>query len=218
MSGDRPQLGYAAMIEQQDRPRGILSKRDRQFLLEESYREDLAPQSQRNVRSRIRDRLRNAILDFYLLDEYLDNQDREQVFSEVDEGLEEGLHATLALLYRAADENVHTFESWFAGGLTHIELAHRSRLLIDPPSVDIDITPANSVDPTASDEKIESGNLEALTPGELRYMLWRVGKLFGGSSENGTLLGVLGEYVDRFEEQTGIAEAREMIDDTSTGK
>lgn len=218
MAPDRPRLEYQREIENPDRTRGILSPSDRQFLLEESYREDLAAQSQRNVRSRIRERLRNAILDFYVLDAYLKDQDREQVFSEPDEALREGIHANLAFLFRAGNQDIQTFESWLASGLTHIELESGSRLLIDAPTVNLSITPGESVDPDEAQAKVEAGELEALTSGELRFLLWRVGKLYGGSSEVAPELAALTAFVERFEEQTQIADARELLEDESTSE
>lgn len=212
MVPETPRLEYSAEIEDADRPRGILSKRDRQFLVEESYREELTPQSRRNVRSRLRERVRNAILDFYLLDEYLDERDRDSVFSGIDSGMREGLHSTMAFLYRGADSNTETFESWIEGGLTHIELEGRSRLLVDPPTVAMDITPGESVDPDAVEAKIDQGNLDDLTSAELRFLLWRAGKLFGNTDSDTPSIAGLGQYVDRFEQQTQIAEVQDLLE------
>jgi phosphopantothenate synthetase len=68
--------------EEVDRPRGILSPRDREYLLGEA---DIEPTSQaaRNVRAAIRERLENAILDFTLLFQHLEERDREKVFDEL---------------------------------------------------------------------------------------------------------------------------------------
>lgn len=213
MPQDRPRLESQREIENPDRSRGILSPHDRQFLLEESYRDDLAAQSQRNVRARIRERLRNAILDFYLLDEYLEDQDREQVFSEHNQAVREGIHANLAFLFRVANRDTETFASWMASGLTHIELDSGPRLFIEAPGVDLDITPGESVDPDEALAKMEAGEFEALTSAELRFLLWRVGKQFSGIADVTPELAALCEYVERFEEQTQIAEAREWLED-----
>lgn len=63
----------------QDRPRGILSKADRQYLRgKKSYSSE---QSERDARYRIRERIKNSILDFTLLINHLDDRDREQIFA-----------------------------------------------------------------------------------------------------------------------------------------
>lgn len=63
-----------------ERERGILSRRDREYLLGESDIRQ-GTQHERDVRSDIRSRIQNALLDFHLLVEHLEERDREQVFS-----------------------------------------------------------------------------------------------------------------------------------------
>ena len=81
--GDPPSPRYQP--EEIDRPRGILSPRDRKYLLGEA---DIDPRSQaaRNVRAAIRDRLENAILDCTLLFRHLEGRDRQKVFDELTGG------------------------------------------------------------------------------------------------------------------------------------
>jgi glycerophosphoryl diester phosphodiesterase len=68
--------------EEVDRSRGILSPRDRRYLLGEA---DVSSSSQeeRNIRAAIRDRLANAILDFSLLFQHMEDRDRRQVFDKL---------------------------------------------------------------------------------------------------------------------------------------
>lgn len=68
-SGQRP--------DDTGRDRGILTEADREFLLGE--KDDLQPQSKREARQRIRNRLENAILDLSLLSRALEDDDREMV-------------------------------------------------------------------------------------------------------------------------------------------
>ena len=90
--------------ENPERPRGILSPRDRRYLLGES---DTEPETQkeRNIRATIRERLRHAIMDFVLLYESLDERDCRQVLrpseSNIDDGdpIYEGVVHAFALLY-----------------------------------------------------------------------------------------------------------------------
>lgn len=71
-----------------ERPRGILSKADRQFLAGES---DLQDQSQRKRRKVIRQRVFHGILDFWLLVDYLSDKDVEQIFDQTKELFDEDL-------------------------------------------------------------------------------------------------------------------------------
>ena len=211
MPSGRPWFEHRKTIEETDRPRGILSKHDRQYLLDPTYREELTAQSQRNVRARIRKRLRHALLDFYLLEQNLDERDCDQVFSSIDEGLKEGIHSTLALLYRAAEKDNQTFQTWLEGGLTHIDLEEGDRILIDPPRVRMEVTPSETVVPKAANEKVRAGNLDELTAAELRFLLWRAGLRFGYQDDEDPINDVLNQYVKRFEERTQIAEVRELL-------
>lgn len=67
--------------ERDKRGRGILTPEDRAYLRGETEYEH--QQSEINTRKRIRSRLRNAILDFTLLFEHLDDSDRQQVFEQL---------------------------------------------------------------------------------------------------------------------------------------
>lgn len=61
--------------------RGILTERDREYLLgEHSYDEE---QQERNRRTYIRNRISNAILDFHILVHHLNERDRKLVFKEL---------------------------------------------------------------------------------------------------------------------------------------
>ena len=60
-----------------DRPRGLLSDADRAYLTGDRTYD--SPSSEREVRRRIRERVRNGIVDFALLFEHLDARDRQQL-------------------------------------------------------------------------------------------------------------------------------------------
>lgn len=66
------------MADSDTRPRGILTPDDREYL---TGMKELTPQSERNTRARIRERLYHSILDFKLLWTHLDDRDLEMVFS-----------------------------------------------------------------------------------------------------------------------------------------
>lgn len=61
-----------------ERNRGILTSNDREYLLGE--REDIEGAYERKVRKRIRNRILNAIIDFWILDLCLDDEDLDQIF------------------------------------------------------------------------------------------------------------------------------------------
>ena len=67
-----------------DRPQGVLTQREREYLAGES---DIEPKSddERKIRQQIRDRVREGILDFRILFDHLEERDRNMIFSaEVD--------------------------------------------------------------------------------------------------------------------------------------
>lgn len=93
------------MTEQEERKRGILTPADRRYLRGD---EELTEGSEYNTRRRIRERVRNSILDFAILYDHLDESDRSKIFK-TDEGawrawedaeLHNGLRDTLALVFR----------------------------------------------------------------------------------------------------------------------
>lgn len=66
------------LIPDDDRPRGILTEADRSFL--KGKKEFSSEQSERDARYRIRQRIKNSILDFSIITRYLDSKDRDQIF------------------------------------------------------------------------------------------------------------------------------------------
>lgn len=71
-----------------DRPRGILTEADRKYLTNHPDSE-IEPRThgERRARERIRQRVIHSILDFRILAEYLEDRDRERIFSaQFDEG------------------------------------------------------------------------------------------------------------------------------------
>lgn len=64
-------------VAARERPRGILTKEDREYLVGEK---DLSDQAERDTRYRIRERVKNAVWDFHLLTTFHEQRDRERVF------------------------------------------------------------------------------------------------------------------------------------------
>lgn len=107
-----------------DEERGILSPADRAYLRGE--REFGSVQSERNARARIRDRVERSVLDFELLVEHLDEEDRTLVFEkrfDEGEGTEgfDALVSALAFLYLAVGDTDLEFETVLREGINVAE-------------------------------------------------------------------------------------------------
>jgi len=79
-----------------NRGRGILTPDDRKYLT--GQKEYSHPESARNRRAKIRQRVQNSILDFALL-EYLEARDREQIANSTDPEITSGLSSAYIFLY-----------------------------------------------------------------------------------------------------------------------
>lgn len=101
-----------------NRPRSLLTQRDRKFLLDEL---DVAPQSQRerDIRGDIRDRVWNGLLDFVLISRFLEERDAEQIFhpqSSVNEGnLMLALQEIIVTIYRYCGDGESSRRTAFTG-------------------------------------------------------------------------------------------------------
>ena len=84
-----------------ERGRGILSAADREFL--RSDPEEYSRQARHGREDAIADRVRNAILDFSLLFEHTDREDRERIYEELPDGTRGtgGLIAAMSFLYES---------------------------------------------------------------------------------------------------------------------
>lgn len=116
-----------------ERDRGILSPADRAYLRGEA---DLASvQSERNARARIRDRVRDGLLDFELLVEHLSERDRGLVFEErLDaEGTAafDALVSAVAFLYAGVGDTDLTFETVLSEGVNLAEAPNDRAATVD---------------------------------------------------------------------------------------
>lgn len=86
-----------------DRPRGILSKSDREFLM--TLGDDLKEQSVRNARQRIRDRIRNGLEDFDFLLSRPQRRDFQTISDDVsrDSSLYNSIVSTVAFCFRLVE-------------------------------------------------------------------------------------------------------------------
>ena len=163
-----------------DRPRGVLSQRDREYLVGES---DIEPktQSERNVRGTIRERVKNALLDFTLLLHHLPPRDRKQIFDSPDRGVRTGIADALGFLYHETEPTRHNFERLLQMGIDHGETAALAREGYSTPArnfrdyynVDLQVEQVSgTVNPPGTlkeiGKEIERGNAGRLTAAEIR--------------------------------------------------
>jgi hypothetical protein len=194
--------GYSDHIEETDRKRGILSRSDREYFLNEG--EDIAPasQSERNVRSRIRNRIVNALLDAYLIDEHLEDRDLEQVSDRLDTEMVEAIHGLLALLLRLAEETNSEFEDWLEGGFTHKRLPDDG-MILEQPTVTLNVQEPTVINPEVVMEKFNRGEYQMLSEGEMHFLLWRLGQMVDSiDTPDESLIDALSAYADRIEDET----------------
>lgn len=111
-------------MSDEERTRGILSEADRAYLRGET--ELGSVQSERNTRARIRDRIYEAVLDFELLVDRLEDRDRELVFEKRMEGMDgtdafDALVSAIAFLYLATNDTKLEFETVLKEGINVAE-------------------------------------------------------------------------------------------------
>ena len=148
-----------------ERERGILTEADRAYLRGET--DFSSVQSERNARARIRDRLFEAVRDFELLVEGLDEHDRELVFEKRVGDLDgheafDALVSAQALLYRGIGDTDLDFETVLHEAVNVAE-AGEGRAA----TVDLDVT-YERLSPESLLHKLEAG--EALSLTELAYL------------------------------------------------
>jgi hypothetical protein len=149
------------MDDSDERPRGILSPADRRFLRGEA---DLrSEQSVYDTRYRIRQRVRDALLDFPLLFAHLDDRDREQVF-DGDERLADAVVDAVAVLYLAAGDCDSSTEGLFTEGIRRAERERTG----GQPTVTLDVETTDRERLERIVETVESGRPHELSDAELR--------------------------------------------------
>ena len=162
-----------------DRERGILTPSDREFLL--GRKTDYTEHSKKQKRNRIRRRIRNAILDFTILFEYLDDRDRETVFDPEDEkrrAYTQGIVDMLAFLHLGTMGYSTPFKDMLARGVSNAEqeLAGSDYRMVN---VYFNVDPVGRIDADEVIDKLEGGQFDEITDEELRAFV----RLLAESSE-----------------------------------
>ncbi|MDQ2049474.1 hypothetical protein RBH26_03155 [Natronolimnohabitans sp. A-GB9] len=191
-----------------DRPRGILTPSDRDFLL--GRKTDYTDHSKKQKRNRIRRRVRNAILDFSILFEYMEERDRETVFDPDDEERDaytQGITDMLAFLHLGT-RGYHTpFKDMLSEGVGKAEqqLAGSNYRMVN---VEFNVEPVGQIDVDDVIEKLENEEFAQLTDEELRAFV-RLLTMSDGFSPEATREEIK-DRVDEFSERvTESAQARD---------
>jgi hypothetical protein len=170
-----------ALLPADDRPRGVLSKDDRQFLRGKKEYEHV--ESNANARSRIRERIINAFLDFTLIDVYLEDRDRERVFDAFDAdhvwGGDADLYAdeatqigalddVIAFIYRETIDRHPPFEKILERGVTQGEndpgAVYLGQYVVE---FEVEEIEPENLDVDSIVERVEAGQVDTLTEAEM---------------------------------------------------
>lgn len=176
---DAESEGYKPDIsgfEPEDRPRGILSSTDREYLC--GLREYSHQQSELNRRQAIRDRTINALKDFHLLWLLLGETEWEKVFEDFEtEELNDIFAAMMSFMYLGIDQDTDRTEEILEHGLylgANYSTAGRWSGRANEVDVSIDIKYDPNIE--ALYERVTAGEGDQLTPGEIGALV-RSGKL-----------------------------------------
>ncbi|KYH26029.1 hypothetical protein HAPAU_11190 [Halalkalicoccus paucihalophilus] len=151
-----------------DRDRGVLTPSDRAFLL--GRKTDYTEHSKKQKRNRIRRRVRNAILDFTILFDHLDERDRETVFDPEDDERDaytRGITDTLAFLHLGTMGYSTPFKQMLARGVSkgEQELAGSDYRMVN---VEFNVDPVGRIDVDEVVAKLDRGSFDEITDEELR--------------------------------------------------
>jgi hypothetical protein len=108
--------GGGLSITPEDRPRGILSPTDRDYLC--GLKEYAQPQTDANRRQDIRERVENGLKDFALLWMLLEPDERKKVFEELGEdGTDEVIESMVTFAYLGIDQDTIRLEECIERGV-----------------------------------------------------------------------------------------------------
>lgn len=161
----------------EERPRGILSHTDREYLL--GLRDYKHAQSEANRKQDIRERVVNGFQDFAFLVSLLSDEERDKIFNEEmdDEGLQRCLELMIAFVYRGLDQDKDRLENIIENGVfigANFDKGDRwagAATNVDT-LIDIDYNP----DVEKLYQRFQQGAGEELTPAEIGVLV-RSGKL-----------------------------------------
>ncbi|WP_411966065.1 hypothetical protein [Haloferax sp. YSMS24] len=199
MNDESAETGNADLAYSADRGRGILTPSDREFLLERKT--DYTEHSKKQKRNRIRRRLRNAILDFSILFESLEDRDRETVFNpdaEDREAYTKGITDMLAFLHLGTMGYYTPFKDMLAEGVNKAEqeLAGSDYRMV---TVDFNVEPVGQIDVDEVIDKLEFGEFERLSDEELQAFvrLLAESEEFSATDLRSDMKAQMSEFIER---------------------
>lgn len=163
-------------FEPEDRPRGILSSTDREYLY--GLKEYAHDQSEANRKQDIRERVEHSLKDFKLLWLLLDTDEREQIFADMGkEAVDESIESMITFAYLGLEQELprleeHIERGILAGENARIEERSSGRATNVDVSINIDYDP----DVKELYNRLEQGKADQLTPEEIG-VLAKAGKL-----------------------------------------
>lgn len=105
-----------SQLTPEDRPRGILSPTDREYLC--GLKEYAQPQTDANRRQDIRERIKNGLKDFLYLWAFLESDEREKVFEELgEEGTDEVIESMVTFAFLGIDQDTTRMEERIEHGV-----------------------------------------------------------------------------------------------------
>lgn len=193
-----------------ERSRGLLTPSDREFLL--GRKTDYTEHSKKQKRNRIRRRVRNAILDFSILFEHLEERDRETVFNPDDEAREaytQGIIDMLGFLHLGTMGYYTPFKDMLAQGVNKAEqeLAGSDYRMV---TVDFSVDPVGQIDVDEVIDKLEYGSFEEITDEELRAFVRLMAESddFSATSMRSDMKEQMSEFIDRVDTAAERRDAR----------
>lgn len=209
-------LGIAVGLVDLDRPRGILSKTDRNYLAgRKDYKHE---QSELNRKQEIRQRTENSLRDFVFLTNYLESNQKEKIFSAFEEDeLEDLFSVIFAFIYEGTGRDITQLEKIIKSGLmSDISRGAGKPHITDVKSVSVDIDIEMKPDVDEAHDRFKQGKV--LTPEEIGLLV-RHGRLSSGElqeldkSDPMKLPAKLERGMERMKEMAEESEDIELIDE-----
>lgn len=165
---------YSPILTPEDRPRGILSRTDREYLC--GHKEYAQPQTDANRRQAIRERVVNGLKDFALLSVLLEPGEREKVFAELGrDETDEALASMVAFEYLGVEGDSHRFETCLEYGvLQGVNIGQFSESVGRATDVDVSISVEYDPKIEALYQRFEDGS--ELTDAEIGALV-RAGRI-----------------------------------------
>ena len=150
-------------IEGEQRPRGMLSKTDREYLL--GLKDYKNKQSEANRRQDIRDRIKNSLQDFKITWALLEEHDRDQIFTSLDdETVDDSIEAMITFIYLGLNRDIPRIEKAVKRGILAGENTSSEE---EAKQVDVSINIDYYPDVEDAKEKIQNHPLVELTVEEI---------------------------------------------------